>query len=81
MPRAKKAHKKVPIIKKTTVLCPSRSYYFMMELNNGLSWSPYLLFLLLLSLWVPTLNVLDLLRAMLVPLGMVLASYSDTGTL
>ena len=29
MPRAKKDQQKVPILKKTTVLCPSRSYYSM----------------------------------------------------
>ena len=28
MPRAKKGQQKVPILKKTTGLCPSRSYYY-----------------------------------------------------
>ena len=29
MPRAKKDQQKVPTLKKTTVLCPSRTYYAM----------------------------------------------------
>ena len=28
MPRAKKGQQKVPTLKKTTRLCPSRSYYY-----------------------------------------------------